>query len=172
MANTQRKLLLSIYIAALASTCHGQGAGEAANLEQRFPGWREAVKTDNYKSWLAQQPADVAKLVDSPRSEDAILLLRYYSKYRYETQPEGYFMLACAVEQLGDFTFSVDPLLVQVNGFAAKINNTSISFERNDSLWEISRTTGSIRVRGGSPGRIIDIYNGHCRKTTLQDRKF
>lgn len=159
-------------IATLSLAIGAQVSSEESKLDQRFPGWRQAVKTSEYKTWLATQPTEISNLANSKASEDAILLLRHYSKYRYETQPEGYFMLACTVETLGDFTFAIDPLLIQANGFAASIDNTSISFERSDSLWEISRTTGSIRVRGTEPGKRIVIYNGQCRKTSIQERKF
>jgi hypothetical protein len=167
-----RNLLLLTLIASLSSLSGAQVADNEAKLTLRFPGWRNAIISSEFKIWLSKQPNEITKLAKSNDSEDAILLLRHYSKYRHESQPEGYFMLACTIDMIGDLTFEVDTLLVQVNGFAAEIDDLGISFERNGGLWEVNRSTGSVRVKGIAPEKKLFIYNGQCRKTSLKDRKF
>ena len=53
---------------------------EAQKVEQAHPGWRQAVQTPEFKSWLARQPASTKKLAGSPDARDAIALLDAYRR--------------------------------------------------------------------------------------------
>ncbi len=49
-------------------------------VEREHPGWEELVLTPKFTSWKQAQPASVQRLADSPRSDDAILMLDLYKK--------------------------------------------------------------------------------------------
>lgn len=55
-------------------------AQNEAMVERAHPGWRFLVRTVDWRSWLAGQDASTLQMVNSPRAEDAILVLDLYKK--------------------------------------------------------------------------------------------
>lgn len=48
---------------------------EATLAEQQVPGWRQTVKSPEFKSWFDKQPAEVKALANSPMSADCVKLV-------------------------------------------------------------------------------------------------
>lgn len=57
---------------------------ELEKLERAHPGWRALVGTKKFSAWTARQPPSVQRLADSPRSDDAILMLDLYKQHLKE----------------------------------------------------------------------------------------
>ena len=54
-------------------------------LEQIHPGWRDRVATDDFQSWLEQQPEAVQAWADSDDVNEASSLIGYYDQYLLAT---------------------------------------------------------------------------------------
>ena len=57
----------------------GTGVNQGAIVDTLFPGWRNTVNTDRFRSWHRKQPRAVLDLAASPRADDAACLLARYS---------------------------------------------------------------------------------------------
>jgi len=52
---------------------------EEAKLDASHPGWRDTVRTVEFRAWLAQQPPSLQALTESERAVDAMFVLDLYS---------------------------------------------------------------------------------------------